>query len=99
MTLLAVVVRGPATLVSGRLWLAGIVCLLVISPVLIWNAEHDWITVSFHSDYQFEDIARWSAAALAAGIGSQLGLYSPLLVIGGLAAMAGALAHGEWPMG
>ena len=67
--------------------------------VLIWNAEQDWITVRFHSDYQFDDVARWSAVALAASIGTQIGLYSPLLVFGGLAALTrGLRMKGEaWP--
>lgn len=90
-TVLAVLARGPGILVSGRLWLAGAACLLVISPVLAWNAARDWITISFHSGYQFEDVARWSATALAVSAATQLALYSPLLLFGGLAALPGSL--------
>jgi hypothetical protein len=31
-------------------WLAAVVALLVFSPVLIWNAEHDWVSFAFQGD-------------------------------------------------
>ncbi len=89
--LLAMFARGPGVLFSGRLWLTAAICLLVISPVLIWNLQQDWITVRFHSDYQFDVEGRWSALALLGSVSTQITLYSPLLVLGGLTALAGGL--------
>ena len=32
-----------------QLWLAGVVALLVFSPVIIWNAQHEWASFLFQS--------------------------------------------------
>ncbi len=39
--------HGLRWLKQPALWLAGIVSLVVISPVLIWNAEHDWVSFNY----------------------------------------------------
>lgn len=71
------------------LWLAGLIALALISPVLWWNWNNDWATVRFHTDYQFNDIERWSLSGFLENMAGQLLYFSPLLVIGGLAALAG----------
>lgn len=88
MLLLAVLRAGWRVLLPGRLWLTGVVALIVISPVLWWNWQHDWATVAFHTDYQFEDVEAWSLPALLKSTAEQLVYYSPLLVIGGIGALS-----------
>ncbi len=88
--LLAVLVRrGWRTLALPGLWLSGAIALALISPVLWWNWHNDWATVRFHTDYQFEDIERWTLAGLLENSLGQLIYFSPLVVIGGVAVLTG----------
>ncbi len=80
-------IRGFRGLTLPGLWLAGGVALLLISPVLVWNWQNDWATVRFHSDYQFEDIERWSLSGFLLSSAGQFVYYSPLVIIGGVAAL------------
>jgi 4-amino-4-deoxy-L-arabinose transferase-like glycosyltransferase len=79
--------RGLRALTLPGLWLAGSVAVLLVSPVLIWNWQNDWATVRFHTDYQFEDIERWSLAGFLASSAGQFVYYSPLVILGGAAAL------------
>ncbi|MGE0625614.1 MAG: glycosyltransferase family 39 protein [Pseudomonadales bacterium] len=85
--LLAVQRAGWRVLLPGRLWGAGLVALAMIGPVLLWNWQNDWVTVAFHSDYQFEDVVPWSLQAFLLSSAEQLAYYSPLLVVGGVSAL------------
>ena len=76
--------EGWRGLLRPGLWLAGLVTLAIISPVLFWNAGEDWVTVRFHAENQFDEIDRWSASGFLGSLGIQLGYYSPLVVIGGV---------------
>lgn len=82
-----IAMRGFRGLWLPGLWLAGGLAVLLISPVLIWNWQNDWATVRFHTDYQFEDINRWSLAGFLLSTAGQLVYYSPLVIVGGVAAM------------
>jgi hypothetical protein len=86
--------RGLRGLALSGLWLAGVVAILLILPVLVWNVQNDWATVRFHSDYQFEDIDRWSLSALLTSSAGQLAYYSPLVIIAGLLALAASWRAG-----
>ncbi len=84
---LVVARRGWRGLFSGGLWLAGGTAVLLVSPVLWWNWQHDWITVTFHSEYQFRDIERWSVVEFLRSMAVQVLYFTPLLVAGGLAVL------------
>jgi 4-amino-4-deoxy-L-arabinose transferase-like glycosyltransferase len=59
-------------------WLAGAVAFVVFSPVLIWNAQHDWASFAF----QFVRLTAerpWSLARFGDFVGLQWGLVGPLL--------------------
>ena len=88
--LVVIAARGIRGLALPGLWLAGVVAVLLISPVLVWNWQNDWATVRFHTDYQFEDIQRWSLAGFIESSASQFLYYSPLVVIGGIGALLAA---------
>ena len=95
---MVLLIRGVRGLALPGLWIAGAVAVLLISPVLAWNWLNDWATVSFHSDYQFDDIDRWSPSAFLLSSAGQLVYYSPLLVIGGVAALIASWRAG-WQRG
>jgi hypothetical protein len=37
-------------LLDGRLWAAGIFSIVLFSPVIYWNIQHDWISFTFHEN-------------------------------------------------
>ena len=41
--------RSRKWLVSPQLWLAIAVCLIIFSPVIVWNARHEWVSFLFQS--------------------------------------------------
>ena len=64
-------------------WLAGIIAMVVLLPVWLWNLEHDWASLI----YQFEHSAGsgWRLSKGLAIIVLQFVVYGPLLFIGGIA--------------
>jgi 4-amino-4-deoxy-L-arabinose transferase-like glycosyltransferase len=62
-------------------YLASLLALLIFSPVISWNASHDWISFHFQLSH---GLGRGPSSALrqeASLIGSQLGLVSPILFV------------------
>ena len=59
-----------------------IVSLIIFSPVILWNAGHDWITIR-HTAGQahIAEGFRLSITSLTEFLGSQLGVITPLLFI------------------
>lgn len=96
-----VALRGVRGLALPGLWLAGAVAVLLISPVLLWNWQNDWATIRFHSDYQFEDVDRWSLSSFVVSSAAQIVYYSPLVIIGGIAALFSSwrLSWKNWRFG
>ena len=65
---------------SPRLWLSVAVSILLFSPVIWWNMNHDWITIQ-HTAHHFQQSDRTildSIRTFAEFAGSQLGVISPL---------------------
>lgn len=66
-------------------WLAAGIALLLFSPVLYWNAAHDWVSFRFQLDRPTQ-LSGWSLKFLGEFVGNQfllLGvLLFPLLLIG-----------------
>ncbi|HJV96466.1 MAG TPA: glycosyltransferase family 39 protein, partial [Albitalea sp.] len=89
--------RGGQALRNPKLWLslflAGFVALLVITPVLFWNAEHDWISLRYQFGHGFRPKDwEWSRVGL-----SQLGqllAYAPGPYVFGLVALVAGVR--EW---
>ncbi|MBN9023682.1 MAG: glycosyltransferase family 39 protein, partial [Rhizobiales bacterium] len=76
---------------SPWLWAGGLVAVLTFLPVLLWNAEHDWI--SFHK--QFGRISDGGLQPRYVGelLAAQFGLLNPLIaVFAGLGAWLAACA-------
>ncbi|WP_194842603.1 glycosyltransferase family 39 protein [Endozoicomonas sp. OPT23] len=62
------------------LWLSALVAIVLITPVVIWNLEHDWASFAFQSSYQF-NAKPDPFTGLSSAILQQVGAYSPLLFI------------------
>ncbi len=73
-------------------WLAALLGLLVITPVLYWNATHAWASFAYQLGHGAPDVA-WSWRRFATGQGMQLFGYAPLIYLVGWAALLGALRH------
>jgi undecaprenyl-diphosphatase len=69
-------------------YLAGIVSLVVFSPVIYWNAVHDWVTLR-HTAGQanLQGGLAISVGSFGEFIGSQLGVITPLLFVMSLAGL------------
>ncbi|AHF02374.1 hypothetical protein THIAE_09070 [Thiomicrospira aerophila AL3] len=66
-----------------KTWIAVLVTLLMISPILIWNYQHEWLSFSYQLDHGTRD-PNWLLGRFFAGQAAQLVVYGPLLFIGGL---------------
>lgn len=66
-------------LASPWFWIATALALAVFSPVLIWNAGHDWVSFKFQLDRQ-PQISGWTARFLADFLGQQFVLVGFLLL-------------------
>ncbi|MEW6584785.1 MAG: glycosyltransferase family 39 protein [Nitrospirota bacterium] len=69
-------------LLSGGPYIAFVISLLVFSPVLIWNAKHDWVTLR-HTAGQahLSEGFQISPESLIEFLGSQFGVITPLLLV------------------
>jgi len=65
---------------SWQLWAGGAVALLLAVPVLVWNAQHDWVSLAkqFGRVGQGRDLTIVYIAELAGG---SVGLMSPVIAI------------------
>jgi 4-amino-4-deoxy-L-arabinose transferase-like glycosyltransferase len=80
--LLLVFLSNPrkAWINTAGFWLAAIIALLFISPVLYWNWANDWI--SFRYQIAHGAGSTWLWRRLTTYIGIQVLVYGPLLVLG-----------------
>ena len=59
-------------------WLAALIALALFSPVLYWNAAHDWVSFQFQLDRPVQ-IQGWSPKFLAEFVANQFLLLGPIL--------------------
>jgi 4-amino-4-deoxy-L-arabinose transferase-like glycosyltransferase len=69
-------------LVTKWPWLAVLIALLFLTPPLVWNFRHDWVTFK-HVAKQTGASAqeRWLSGNLLEFLGSQIGVLGPALVV------------------
>ncbi|QWD46524.1 glycosyltransferase family 39 protein [Polynucleobacter paneuropaeus] len=65
---------------QGGFWLALLIALILISPVLYWNMTHDWI--SFRYQIAHGGGSSWAWRRVAAFLGLQVLCFGPLIIIG-----------------
>lgn len=75
-------------LASPRLWLAFGIGLLGFLPNLVWNLRHDFVTFAHTGDNAGWQ-GRLSPTAAAEFLGSQFGVFGPILFLGLVLALAG----------
>ncbi|MDN3986900.1 glycosyltransferase family 39 protein [Zwartia vadi] len=86
--------RGLRVLAAPGPWVAALVALILISPVLYWNAQHEWI--SFVYQLKHGSGGAWKARRLAAFVGIQLVAYGPLLIMGAYLATRQIIQSKNW---
>lgn len=86
--------RGLRVLGTPGPWMAALVAFIFISPVLYWNAQHEWI--SFVYQLKHGSGGAWQARRLVAFAGIQLVAYGPLLVMGAYLATRQIIQNKRW---
>lgn len=85
--------RGWRWLRQSAPWLAGLIALLLISPVLIWNSQNDWASFNYQLDHAAG--SRWLLKNVLAMQAVQMLCYSILAYIVGLVATGFAIHRGR----
>jgi 4-amino-4-deoxy-L-arabinose transferase-like glycosyltransferase len=67
-------------------WLALLVAALLITPVLYWNATHDWLSFRYQLGHGFRP-KDWDWSRVALSQAGQLLAYAPALFVAGLVAL------------
>lgn len=80
--LLFVFLASPkkAWITKAGFWIAAVIALIVISPVLYWNWVNDWISFKYQIAHGSGGIWAWRRVAAFAGI--QIVCFGPLLLLG-----------------
>lgn len=68
---------------QGRFWRAVALAALLLTPVLYWNALHDWASFTYQLQHGTKH-ADWSWERFAISQGRQLGAYGPVLYLAGV---------------
>jgi 4-amino-4-deoxy-L-arabinose transferase-like glycosyltransferase len=94
--LFVVLQRGHDSLRMPKLWMAlflsALVALLVITPVLYWNAEHDWISFRYQLGHGFR-AKEWAWSRVGLSQLGQMFAYAPGIYIFGLIALVAAVKN------
>ena len=77
---------------SARLYLAALLTLVLVFPVLWWNYPHDWASFAYQIDHAAG--GEWAWMDVLRALLVQLLTYSPLLVIGGFIALRDVVKPG-----
>ncbi|MDH5753525.1 MAG: glycosyltransferase family 39 protein, partial [Deltaproteobacteria bacterium] len=86
---------GRRQLATPWPWLGGVLALVVFSPVLIWNAQNEWISFLFQLDHGIKAQSDYTPAwALGQFIIGQMGMVMPwtLIAMIGLSLRPGMIA-------
>lgn len=77
-------------------WLALIISFLLITPVLYWNATHDWMSFSYQLGHGFHK-PEWSITRFIITQAAQFAVYSPGIYILGLWALIAGFRQWHHP--
>ena len=84
------ILRGPGP------WLAILLSFILITPVLYWNATHDWISFKYQLGHGFHK-PEWSLLRLLISQLGQMAVYSPGIYILGLGALIAGFRQWHHP--
>jgi 4-amino-4-deoxy-L-arabinose transferase-like glycosyltransferase len=85
--------RGWSVLRTPGLWLTAVVASLLISPILYWNYQHDWISFAYQLDHS-AGRSQWNLMDAVRMQLTQLASFSPAVYLLGLAALIATLRRG-----
>ena len=78
--------HGPRVLAGPGPWVASVLALLLVTPVVAWNAAHDWISFTYQIGHGAGSGAgEWKARRVLSYAVVQVLAYGPLLAAGALA--------------
>ncbi len=63
---------------SPYFWSGGLIALIIFTPVIYWNATHDWVSFRFQLD-RTPQLQEWSPKFLIDLLGQQFALIGPVL--------------------
>ena len=66
---------------TGRFWTMMLLAALGAVPVLLWNADHEWISLRFQFQHGFQASNRSMSASIGEFLGGQLGTLGPVLYV------------------
>ncbi len=69
-------------------YLGVMIAIIVFSPVLIWNAQHDWVSFAFQGSRRTAGMSTWRLKFVGELFGSQFFILGPYLFILVFASMA-----------
>lgn len=72
--------HGFSVLLRPGPWLAALIAALLISPIIIWNAQHDWISFVYQGAHGAGN-QTWQAHRVAQQTVLQILVYGPLLTL------------------
>jgi hypothetical protein len=76
-------------------YVATIIALIVFSPVILWNARHEWLSFAFQLQHGFGGASGSILNREAELIAGQLGLVSPIVFVLCVIAVVRSLRHGS----
>jgi 4-amino-4-deoxy-L-arabinose transferase-like glycosyltransferase len=82
-------------LTKSGFWLAIVIALLLISPVLYWNFINDWI--SFKYQLAHGGGSSWAWRRVAAYVGIQVACFGPLIILGAILFFKNSLSTNKHP--
>jgi len=78
--------KGRAWFRKPSLWGAGLLSLLIFSPVIYWNSTHDWMSFRFQWHHGMQAHQMSPVAGFLDYLGSQIGVMTPIAYLFILAA-------------
>ena len=87
-----IIYKSQKTLISKWPWIAITLAAIVISPVVYWNIQHDWISISYQLEHGAPEKS-WQVKNFFTSQAAQLLAYSPAVFIFGLLAIFSSLKN------
>jgi undecaprenyl-diphosphatase len=87
--------RGRSLLLSRGPWLAVAAMVVMFLPVVVWNAQNDWVSFLFQIHHGVKDLKPDAGSLLMAFVAGQLGVALPWTFIAMLVASLRMGRHGE----
>ncbi|MCK4864881.1 MAG: glycosyltransferase family 39 protein [Gammaproteobacteria bacterium] len=87
-----IIYKSQKSLITKWPWIAIMLAAIVISPVLYWNIQHDWISISYQLSHGAPEKS-WQVKSLLTSQAAQFIAYSPAVFIFGLLAIFSSLKN------